>query len=270
MARSNLFWGASATWKTSAALLDATPENPVSYHELEAGGFRRATSRLDIPEGAIYLHQYKRPFDGLEQIGQVIKTDKGNVMPQLRYELDGWVDMFSEFANNYMDDIKQHRRPVIDTATRAWLMVRQYYFELVQKATNGRDADNLGQMKFTTPNDIMLQLLEYAPAYDIDSVWIAHMNDYNPEDIKPDTMKEVLPNVDVSLRFRLVSNKGVATFTKGGEVGSLVGLDVPEPTLSKVNAILDLVATLEREGETYERDAEYLLNVAKIRGLYNG
>ena len=271
MARSYLFWGQSATWKTSAALLDATPEHPVSYQELEAGGFRRATDRLDIPEGAIYLRQHKRPFDGLEQIGSIIKTNAGNVMPQLKYELDGWVDMFSSFTRSYTDDIRAGRRPVVDTATRCWLMLRQFYNEMVQKATAGRDADNLGQMKFTTPNDLMLQLLEYPKAYDIDSVWIAHEErefGSDPPIYKADTMKEVPNNIDVSLRFKLVSNKGVATFTKGGEVGDLVGLEVPEPTLRKFNAILDIYPVLLKEDGEVEKDADYLISQATLRGLY--
>lgn len=270
MARSYLLYGPAGTWKSSFPLVDATPDHRISFNELEAGGFDRAARRLQIPEGAVKLNRFKRPFDGLEQIGAIIKTGSGNVMPQLRYELDGWVDMFSEFSRTFMADVQAGYTPVTDTVTRCWLMLRQFYNELVQKATGG-NADNLGQMKFTAPNDIMLQLLEYPKAYGQDSIWIAHEERVfgsDPPVYQADTMKEVPNNVDVTLRFKLVQNQGVATMMKGGEVGQLVGLEIPSPTLRGINAILDLVSTLEAEGESWEKDAEWLLASAKLRGLY--
>lgn len=269
MSRSYLLYGPSGTWKSSFPLVDATPEHPLSYHEIEAGGFDRAARRLRLSEGAVLLHRHPQPFNNLEQIGAIVKTNSGNAMPQLQYELDGWVDMFSGYANTFMADVKAGMTPVTDTATRLWLVCRNFYNELVQKA--GAKADSLGQLKYTEPKSIHLSLLEFPKAYGVDSVWIAHEERVfgsDPPVYQADCMAEVPNNVDVTLRFKLVQNQGVATIMKGGEAGSLVGLEIPQPTLKKVNAILDVVALMEAEGEPYEHDAEDLLTQAKLRGLF--
>ncbi len=269
MARSYLLWGPEGTWKTSFALEDACPESPASYHELEAGGFTRATKRRKFPEGSIFVHKHQQPFNNLEQIGQVIRTSGGNAMPQLKYHLEGWVEMASGFINDYTADIKAGKRPVVDTATRCWPMLRNFYYELVQDI--GADADKLGQLKYSEPKSIHASLLEFPKAYDIDSVWIAHQKqEYDSDPVKyiPDCWEEVANNIDVSLRFRLSGTTGIATIQKGGEAGMLVGLDISEPTLKKVNAIIDVYMAMMAEGEPVERDADVLLMEAKMRGLY--
>lgn len=278
MARSYLLYGPAGTRKTSFVLIDAEPAHPISFHELEAGGFDRAAKRLRLSEGAVLLHRHPQPFNNLDQISQmalgmagpqVDKTKAGNAMPQLVYELDGWVDMFSKFNLAFQTDIRAGMIPVIDTATRLWLNCRNFYNELTEKMK--ANTDNLGQLKFTEPKSIHLSLLEFPKAYGVDSVWIAHEErefGSDPPKFKADCMAELPNNVDITLRFRLSSNGAVAEVMKGGEAGNLVGMEIPEPTLKRVNAIFDVVGVLDAEGEPYEKDADVLLDHAKLRGLF--
>ncbi len=272
MARTYLLWGPAGSGKTTFALRDATLTEPVWYAELEPGGFRRAASRMTLAEGEVLVSTYPTPMQELENLLAGIPSlgGKGGLHSDLDSQLEGWQELLNNVVSGMIQAVKSGQRPVFDTATRYWYIIRQAYEEMVQKA--GAKAESIGQLKFTWPNKIMLQSHEFPLAYGLDVIWIAHQDtvfNSDPPIYKPDTWKELPNMVDVVLRFRVENSVPVARIVKGAESGmALQNLDIPEPTLYKCNAILDLVATLEREGETYERDAEYLLNVAKIRGLY--
>lgn len=308
MARTYLLWGTKGTWKTSFALEEASEHCPVSYHELELGGFKRAAARLGLDPknlpGWFRLHQYRTPVPELESMGTVILSSKGNPMPQLRYDLTGWTDIIADFNGNYMQDCKDGYRPVTDTQTRLWLAQRQAYEQQIQEATSGGDSAKLDRLKYTTPNSRMTGATEFADSYDLDAIFISHEKQvYNsdPPIYVPDTWGEAETAVDVSLRFRLAGGKGIARVDKGSEAGGLVGLDIPEPTLGKVNTILDnaamlvnkytgipglpikdidlllntekvgmlitLAASLRAEDEEIPTDLDTLMTLAKLRGL---
>ncbi len=273
MARTWLLWGPAGTGKTTFALADATPENPVAYKELEPGGFRRSARRLNLHEGAVDVQKYPTPNQELETLlsGVPELGGKGGLKADFNYKLDGWVELLNDVVMSTMSTSKAGQRPVFDTATRFWYLIRQGYEEMVQKAT-GADIDKIGQLRFTWPNKIHLQIHEFPLAYDLDVIWIAHEGtvfNSDPPVYKPDCWKELEGLVDVSLRFRIVNNKPVARIDKGAEVGmTLRGLDIPEPTLAKLNTILDVAPLLEEEGDVANiRDVDYLLAQGQLRGL---
>lgn len=274
MARTFLLWGPAGTGKTTFALEDATEQNPVAYKELEPGGFRRAARRLKLSEGAVQVDTYPTPMQELETLLAGIPElgGKGGLKADFNYKLDGWVEVLNSLVRSTMQTSQAGSRPVFDTATRFWYIVRQAYEEMVQKAT-GADVEMIGQLKFTWPNKIHLQVHEFPIAYNLDVVWISHeatMFNSDPPIYKPDCWKELEGMVDCSLRFRIVNNKPVARITKGAEVGmTLRGVDVEEPTLRKLNTVLDTAAILHDEGEPLERirDVGYLLSQGKLRGL---
>lgn len=308
MARTYLLSGPNGSRKSTFGIEEASELDPVSYHEFEPGGFRRAAIRLgldpkNLPDW-VRLHQYHTPVPELESMGEVILSAKGNAMPQLKYDLTGWTDIIADFNGNYMQDCKDHYRPITDTETRLWLAQRQAYEQQVQEATNGGDSAKLDRLKYTTPNARMSGAHEFAGSYDLDAIFIAHEKQvYNsdPPQYVPDTWGEAENLVDVSLRFRLAGGEAIAKIAKGAEVGALVGMDIPNPTLAKVSLLLDnaallvnkrtgipglpikdmdlllntekvgmlitLASQLRAEDEEVPTDMEMLLSLAKLRGL---
>lgn len=275
MARTFLPWGPNGSGKSTFGIADASEEEPISYHQFEPSGFRRAAIRLGLNENNlpswIRLHKYHVPVQEMESMGVVQVTRNGNVLPQVRYELKGWTEVIAQYNQNYMDDCKAGYRPITDTTTRLWLAQQQAWEQQVQEATNGGDSAKLDRLKFTTPNARMSGAMEFAGAYELDAIFIAHEGSvYNsdPPIAKPDAWKESENLADVSLRFRVSDRTPIATIVKGAESGmALKGLDVPEPTLKKLNCILDAAAALAVEHEEIPRDAEQLLNMGRLMGL---
>ncbi len=275
MARSYLLWGSAGTGKSNFGLEDASEESPVSYHEWEPGGFRRAATRLGFNEDNlppfIRLHKYRVPVQELESLGEIQVTRNGNVLPQLKYKLDGWTVLLAEFNQTYMQDCKDGFRPITDTCTRLWLCQQQTWEQQVQEATNGGDSAKLDRLKYTTPNSRMTGAMEFAGAYNLDAIFIAHEKPvYNsdPPITTPDAWRETEGLVDLCLRFAIKGRLPVARITKGAEFGMLLqGLEIPEPSLSKLNTIMSVVAALASENEEVPLDTDTLLNLGKMRGL---
>lgn len=272
MSRSYLCWGMAGTGKTTFALADATPANPVTYFELEPGGFRRAATRLNLSEGAVQVEKFPTPDKELQTLLEGIPTlgSKGGLHSDLSYKLEGWTELLNDLVRGFMKAAQEGKRPILDTATRFWYIIRQAYEQMVQNAT-GKDSESIGQLRYTWPNKIMLQCHEFPLKYDLDVVWIAHQDtvfNSDPPIYKPDTWKELPGMVDVSLQFKKQGNIPVARIDKGAESGMVLNnLEIQYPTLSKLNKILDLVPLLEREGQPVPLDAELLVNLATMRGL---
>ena len=267
--RSLLFYGPNGTGKTRAALEGATEDEPVSLHEFEPGGFRRASPGLGEAKKWITVHKYRVPSEEMEQLGEIKVTGGGNALPQLSYKLEGWSELVAEFNRNMVEGCKAGLRPVIDTATRLWLAQRQAFEQQVQEAT-GSAAEKLGQLKYTAPNARMLSAAEYGAKFNLDTVLIAHEGtvfNSNPPIYIPDTMKELANLVDVVLRFRLRDNVPVATFEKGAEAGLIRGRELEYPTLGKVSAILDAAALVRDAGMKVPETDEELF---KIAGMLDG
>lgn len=237
-----LVFGASFTGKTTFALGE-DEDDVVDYFELEPGGYRRASSGIKFPE-RINKHKLRTPLTELEDIGRIVVGANG-AAPQPAHHLEGWMEVYGDFLKLYMAGLKGPGRPVIDTATRLWLMVRQSFAEQLQKAT-GSDLVTLDQLKYTAPNARMTQVVEAPERMGKDIVLIAHEDTvFGTSILKADTFKEIQNMADVTLRFQAIDGKPVATIFKMGEGGmSLVGRQIVEPTLLKVNGILDAAAKL--------------------------
>ncbi len=269
MARTYLFFGRNGSGKTSAAIADATPEQPVSYHELEHGGYRRAASRLRLTDGSVIVHRYKVPAPEMDDLlGEVQVTARGGVLPQVTYKLTGWTELITEFNHNYKEDVAKGYRVVIDTSTRLWLAQRNAFEQQVQDAASKQAADSLGQLRFTAPNARMIAAAIYGlEHYDVDVVSIAHEDkEFNSGAIKVDTQKEIENLVDVVLRFEW-RDRPVATIYKGGEVGVLRGLEIPEPTLGLVSHVLDCGAAIQAAGMSMSMDVDSILRLGESLGV---
>lgn len=270
MARTYLLSGPDGSGKTTFAVADATPDSPVAYKGMEPGGFERATKRLKLGEGAILNEYFPPPEDELENLLGGIPLISGGGKVDFRYELDGWVKLLSDIANSMMASSKVGQRPVFDTATRLWLIIRNAFQEMCQKTT-AADFEKLDQQKYTWPNKVHMQMHEFPYKYELDVIWVAHQDTVfrsDPPVYKADCWRELPGMVDVHLVFTIENGVPVGRIDKGAEVGMTVrGLKIPEPTLSKVNSILDVVGVLEAEGLEVPKDSGELLVLAGMRGL---
>lgn len=70
---------------------------------------------------------------------------------------------------------------------------------------------------------------------------------------------------DCTLRFSLQNRKPVATIYKAGTGGlELIGMSISEPTLEKVNMVLDTAAALRRGGYEVPGSYEDLMERAEM------
>ncbi len=269
MPRTYLCSGLAGAGKTTFAIADASPEHPVAYKGMEPGGFERAAKRLRLGEGSVINDYYPAPENELETLLAGIPRvgQGGGLKADFHYKLDGWVEILNRLVTGMMASSKAGQRPVFDTATRFWLIVRNAYEEMVQKAVS-KEAESIGQLRYTWPNKVHMQVHEFPIKYGLDVIWIAHETSVfgsDPPIYKPDCWKELENMVDVSLKFFVRDRKPIARIDKGAEVGMVLkGLEVEEPTLSKLSTILDTAGALEAEGEDVPRDSAQLLTMGEI------
>lgn len=263
MSRIYLLFGPNFTGKTSFALGE-DEEDKVDYYEFESGGYRRASPSIRNPE-RITIHKFRAPLADLNDLGTVSVGERGGTAPSAVYNLNGWLETYQDFRKTYRKNLKDGTaRPVLDTATRLWLIVRNGWQQQLQDATKNDEA-RLDQLKYTEPNARMMQIAEEPEYFDRDLVLIAHEDtvfNSNPPVYKPDTFKE-LPNVaDVTLRFKVVGGKPIATIFKMGEGGlDLIDMEIPEPSLKKVNLLLDCAAALRRAGLAMPKTSKEVIDL---------
>jgi hypothetical protein len=268
MSRVYLFTGDNGTGKTSCALGD-NPEDIVDFYEFDAGSFDRAAAAMDNLD-RISVKRYYAPLTNLLDQGKISVGSGGGIAPATVHRLEGWKDKFWEFVADYLAGLKGNARPVIDTETKLWLMIRQGFLEEVQDAT-GPNRERLDQLQYTEPNARHSQLIEAAKQFNKDLVMLAHEKEqYIKKEATgvmiPDGFKEVPNMADAVLRFRLVDRKPVATFTKAGAGGlDLLGVEIVEPTLPLINDVLDAAAKLRKAGQQVPRNAmDIIVAGAKI------
>lgn len=260
-----LAFGVAGSGKSDFALGCGDAEDPddlVDFFEWESGGFRRGSARARHPE-RITVHKFRTPLTNIEDLTfGTIAVGQSGTAPAPSYKLDGWLLEYGNFVRAYLQAIKGTGRPVIDTATRLWLCVRQSFLEQLQEAT-GNEQARLDQLRYTEPNARMTQICEAPERFGKDLVLIAHEDTvFGTSQVKPDTFKEIPNMADVTLRFRVQDNRPVATIFKLGEGGmDLLGKDIVEPSLAKVNTILDNAAKLRSMKLSLPEDLEELVGV---------
>jgi len=258
MSRVYLFTGDNGTGKTSCALGD-NPEDIVDFYEFDAGSFERAAASMNNLD-RITVNKYYSPLTNLLDPGKISVSERGGIAPATVHRLTGWKDGFWSFVGAYLAGLKGVGRPVIDTETKLWLMIRQAFLEEVQDAA-GDERARLDKLQYTEPNARHSQIIEAAKMDNKDLVMLAHEKEQYVGDkgtgvMIPDGFKEVPNMADAVLRFRLVDRKPVAAITKAGAGGlDLLGVEIHEPTLPLINDVLDAAAKLRKAGKAVPRDA---------------
>jgi hypothetical protein len=254
--------GAAFTGKTTFALGE-DPEDEVDYFELEPGGWRRAHVGIKHPD-RITIHRHRIPKTDLDDLGEVVIGAKGGVAPKPAHHLTGWVDIYNTIVTEYLDGLNNGKaRPVIDTSTRLWLIIRQAWQEQMQNAT-GNVLASMEQLKYTATNARMAQFVERAEDSNKPLVLIAHEDrDFNSGELKQDGYKDLPGMADVTLRFTLENNRPVAEIWKMGEGGpDMLHRKIVQPTIEKVNTLLEGAAKVRALGMSLPDDNDELLELA--------
>lgn len=272
MSRTFLIQGDAGTGKTTFAISDATEANPANYFEFDANSLGRASAGINITEANLVFRSYYAPLTSLMGPGRLSVGAQGGISPAAVHKLEGWSEMLWQFVADYLESLKGPGYPVIDTETKLWLMIRQGFLQEVQQAT-GAEKDRLGTLQYTEPNARHSQIIEAAKARGKNLVMIAHekevwFNEKPTGVMTLDGFKEVPNMVDCSLRFTVEAKKPVATIIKAGTGGlELVGMKIVEPTLAKVNELLDAATALRRNGVPLDgMDVEAIVATAGMMG----
>lgn len=262
MAKVHLVLGDAGVGKTTYAL---SGEDPVDYFETDPGSIERAMAGTNIDPARVRIHQYSPPLSSLTiPVGLDTKNLKA---PVSIHHLKGWTEVFWHLVQDYLEALNGDGYPVFDTETKLWLMTRQTFMQELQDAT-GQERDRLAPLQYTEPNARYDQIISAAKAKGKDLILIAHEkeiweNDRATGRYRHDGKAEAANLADVVLRFIIRNKKPVAIVQKAGAGGlELIGREIQEPTIGKVNAILDSAAKLRRSGFELPDTNEQLVELA--------
>lgn len=267
MSRVYLAYGDGGTGKTSFALSGL---RPVDYYETDPGSFDRAKDGLSNIDG-IRVKKYYAPLTNILGQGKINVSERGGMAPSTVHRLSGWKELFWKFVEDYLEDLNGDGYPVFDTETRLWLIIRQGFLQEAQDAV-GPDKDRLDQLQYTEANARHGQIVEAAQAKGKDLVMLAHEKElYKGKEatgqMVPDGYKEIPNMADCTLRFQLKNKKPVATIMKAGSGGlELLGMEIEEPTLPKMNALLDAASKIRRSSMNVPSSYEKLMETAEALG----
>lgn len=258
--------GPTRSGKSTFALSGVKEGRSVHYHELDTGSYRRANIGLGDLEKNITLYKYFTPSDALTGEGKLVVTGRGNPMPQLLYDLDGWIETWDQFRKNYVAGFKEEGYVVLDTESMLWLIVRNAVTELMQTVT---DKDVLGRLKFSEPNNRMLSVVKYAKDKDVDLVMTAHEKEQwvgnEPTGLLiPDGWSHMSDEADIVLNFKVENKKPVATVSKSAAAGlEVVGMKIVEPTMQIMSEFIVAARGLKEEEIPVPDSYDKLISTAK-------
>lgn len=250
MSRVGFIIGDNGTGKTTLALSGATVANPANHFEFDVGSLDRAAAGLGLSEGSIVSRSYYAPLTNILEQGRISVGNSG-ISPATVHVLAGWKEQFWQFVQDFLASLSNPGYPVLDTETKMWLMTRQGFLQEVQEAA-GPERERLNTLQYTEPNARHSQLIEAARMKNRDLLMIAHEKEEYRGDkptgkMIPDGFKEVASMSDYVLRLVIRDRHPVAIFLKAGAGGlELLDREIEEPTLEKVNAVLDAAEKLRR------------------------
>ncbi len=297
MARCYLIRGQAGQGKSTFAL---SGEGKTWYCELDPGSYNRAENGIDTSQVEVY--QCYPPITGLSDEGRLstFMTGQGGSGPvKVVHRLSGWDEKALDLRRTYVKALEnpEVENVVFDTSTQLWQLIRNSAQERIQDETNiSRDA--LSRAEYDEPNDLMSMITMGAKQMNKNLVLVARESEIYKEGKPTGEFKAAgwggAPGAaDIELALTASNGKPYATVKKaGGADFAMVDLRITEPTIPLMETIIDnarilrskkvkyprsveeivalgqVVTILDGEEESYECDAEYLLNVAKIRGLY--
>jgi len=265
MGRVYLGFGEAGVGKTTFAL---SGEGPVDYYEFDAGSYERAAAGMNIFT-KVHVHRYYAPLTNLLAQGKLSVSQRGGIAPATVHRLSGWKELFWEFVDNYLQNLDGDGRPVFDTETKMWLLIRQAFLQEVQDAA-GPERERLDQLQYTEPNARHSQIIEAAKIKGKDLVMLAHQKELYIKNeatgqLVMDGYKEAPNMADCTLRFTLENKVPVATIMKAGAGGlELIGMKLTAPTMTSVEELLSSAEALRRGGFPMPSSPEEIIETAKV------
>lgn len=247
------------------------------YAEFDPGSFAR--TGLDPANPDLELHKYPPPLTSLMDRGKldvsmVGRSGRGGVGLSLKYS--GWDEAFwAGFVSDYTSALTadQFDDYIWDTAKLMWEMNQNAYRERIQEETDLDTYRGLTRLDYKTPNMWMHRFIQAAKAKERNVVIVAHQaDDYQNGEptgkFKPDGWNEAKDQSDCTLRFVIRNKRPVGILEKGGAAGlDVIGLEVVEPTIEKMNGILAAAVVLRRNGiEIKGMDVEAIVATAGMMG----
>lgn len=249
------------------------------YAELDAGSFERAESGLDIPKDLIDINYFYPPikWDDDEDGDKVVDTSmvgkSGHGAIKVITKLEGFRELRKQFRNAYGKALQdpEIEDVIIDTESN--------YYDLIQLAQKQRFQEELGveagKLKRAEYDELyaeMFQIMRGAKGSRKNLILLAHEKELwiggEPTGkFIPDGCKKVPDEADVSLRFVKKNRKPVAIIVKaGGADMRMVDMEIEEPTIEKVDHLLDCAKALQKEmkrnkGLKFPEDVEGIINL---------
>ena len=263
MSRIHLVYGEAGTGKTTYAL---SGEGPVDYYEFDAGSYERAAAGMNISTD-VRVHRYYSPLTNILAQGRLSVGERGGIAPSAVHRLTGWKELFWQFVEDYLKNLDGDGRPVFDTETKMWLLIRQAFLQEVQDAA-GPERERLDQLQYTEPNARHSQIIEAAKIKGKGLVMLAHqkelfVNDKGSGQLVMDGYKEAPNMADCTLRFTLRNKAPTATIIKAGAGGlELIGMELTAPTMGRVNELLSAAEAIRRAGMIMPESADEIIETA--------
>lgn len=256
-----LLTGGAGTGKTATAL---SGEGETGYFEFDPNSFNRATSGINIDQSRIHVHHLPAPVDALWDIGSVQMSNAGGIAPTATRSLKGWLEQYSAFLDCYSHDLASEKvqQVVMDTETRLWLITRnawQQQMQEAQRAANKSEVARMEPLKYTEANSRYQMIVDAPAVYGKHLVLVSHLKaeyigDSPTGRMIHDGNKEAPNNADLQLEFLIKDRRPVAIIRKSLGHLDLVGLEIKEPTIPGLVAILNGIKVINNAGLELPRD----------------
>lgn len=261
MSRVVQIFGSTGTGKSRLAL---TAPGRKWYAEMDPGSYARGSAGIKLQPDEVDLHQFAVPLTSLLDRGvldfsMVGGSGKGAVQVAHRYK--GWNEEWWKFVDEYMQALKgDYSTLIIDTSTLLWDMAQNALRQRIQEGGGTEDyqSDRLKRLEFQEPSSQMNSIVMGAKGANKNLVLIAHrgevwFNDKPTGTWKPDGWNKAMDGSDVSIMLEVKGHRPAGFLFKGDM--DLTGMEVPEPTFSKLEQVLEVAQALRLQG--FEVPASY-------------
>ncbi len=281
MARIYRFVGDQWTGKTTCAL---SGEGGTWYGELDAGSWDRAINGIDV--GSVDHYECHPPTrdllaalldEGTLSIEAVGKFGSGPI--RVIHNLDGYHENLMNFRRAFAQAILNPdiQNLVFDTETDLWNLHQDDLLERIQKETNVR-RERLTQLEYEDLHSKMDELIAITRHHKKNLILITRTKEewITGTDGKRTTSGKKVADgwdrapfrVDVELNFTVRDKIPQATIAKaGGASLALGGITITEPTLPKIELLIECARAIRADKRDLPEEVEDILDLGRLMGV---
>lgn len=278
MARIYRISGEQWTGKTTFAL---SGEGGTWYGELDPGSYDRALSGSNV-EG-VTLYECHPPINDLLDEGSLSTAAVGQTQSgpiRVVHEMEGYHDALmglrQAFAKAIMNPAITNL--ALDTETQLWDLLQDALIERTQKETSVK-REKLSSLEYEDLHKQMTSFVMAARIHKKNLIFLCKLTDeWGPSTTGsgrtttgnriPDGWERMPGYADIELSFFVRSAKPHATIKKaGGASLALGGMVIEEPTIPKLELLVNCASALRHEGIDLPDDVESILAQGKMLGI---